>query len=139
MFKDELRTLKDVQITILVDPTIKPKYYRAHPVPYTLTVMQFKKQLINDRLRVSDISSKFRILTTYYYAVIFSWNLKFSEKIAFFLTVTIVFFVFININLQLDNLKSRTAMYEKISVFVICVVVILYLILYNLHDCTFKK
>ena len=72
VFKDELRTLKDVQITILVDPTIKPKYYRAHPVPYTLTVMQFKKQLINDRLRVSDISSKFRILTTYYYAVIFS-------------------------------------------------------------------
>ena len=72
VFKDKLRTLKDVEITIPVDPTIKPKYYRAHPVPYALTVMQFKNQLINDRLGVSDISSKFRILTTYYYAVIFS-------------------------------------------------------------------
>ena len=36
IFKDEIRTLKDVQITILVDSTIKPKFYRAHPVPYAL-------------------------------------------------------------------------------------------------------
>ena len=72
VFKDKLRTLKDVQIALPVDPTIKPKCYRAHSVRYALTVMQFKKQLINDRLGVSDISSKFRILTTYYYAVIFS-------------------------------------------------------------------
>ena len=30
-------------------------------------------------------------------------------------------------------------MNAKISVFVICVEVIIYLLLYNLHDCTFKN
>ena len=30
-------------------------------------------------------------------------------------------------------------MNAKISVFVICVEVIIYLLLYNLHDCTFNK
>ena len=35
-------------------------------------------------------------------------------------------------------LKTRTAMNAKISVFVICVEAIIYLLLYNLHDCTFK-
>ena len=29
-------------------------------------------------------------------------------------------------------------MYAKISVFVICIEVIIYLLLYNLHDCTFN-
>ena len=42
-------------------------------------------------------------------------------------------------NLQLDNLKTRTAMNAKISVFVICVEAIVYLLLYNLHDCTFAR
>ena len=38
-------------------------------------------------------------------------------------------------NLWLDNLKTKTAMKVKISVFIICVKVIMYLILHNLHDC----
>ena len=40
--------------------------------------------------------------------------------------------------LQLHNLKTRAAMNAKISVFVIFVKVIIYLLLHNLHDCTFK-
>ena len=32
----------------------------------------------------------------------------------------------------------RTAMNAKISVLVICVEAIIYLLLYNLHDCTFN-
>ena len=44
VFKDELRTLKDVQITIPVDTTIEPKYYRAHPVPYALKVQLCKSK-----------------------------------------------------------------------------------------------
>ena len=40
--------------------------------------------------------------------------------------------------LRLNNLKTRTAKNAKISVFVICVEAIIYLLLYNLHDCTFK-
>ena len=47
-------------------------------------------------------------------------------------------FPFVNKNLRLNILKARTAMNEKISVFVICVETILYLLLYNLHDCNFK-
>ena len=40
---------------------------------------------------------------------------------------------------ELNNLKTRTAMNAKISAFVICVEAITYLLLYNLHDCTFKN
>ena len=35
-------------------------------------------------------------------------------------------------------LKTRTTMNVKISVFVFCVKEMIYLLLYNLHDCTFK-
>ena len=47
-------------------------------------------------------------------------------------------FLFINKTLWLNNLKTRTAMNTKISVFVICVKAIIYLLLYDLHDCTFE-
>ena len=46
-------------------------------------------------------------------------------------------FLFINKTLLLNSLKTRTAMNSKISVFVICVEVIIHL-LYNLHNCTFN-
>ena len=36
-----------------------------------------------------------------------------------------------------NNLKIRTSMNAKISVFVVCAKAILYLLWYNLHDCTF--
>ena len=36
VFKDELGTLKNVQVTISIDPSAKPKFYRTSPVPYTL-------------------------------------------------------------------------------------------------------
>ena len=35
-------------------------------------------------------------------------------------------------------MKTRTAMNMKISVFFICVEAIIYLLLYNLYDCTFN-
>ena len=47
-------------------------------------------------------------------------------------------FLFINKTLRLNNLKIRTIMNAKISVFVICVEAIMYLLLYNLQDYTFK-
>ena len=47
-------------------------------------------------------------------------------------------FLFINKTLQLNNLKTTTAMNAKISVFFISVQAIIYLLLYNLHDCTFN-
>ena len=37
-----------------------------------------------------------------------------------------------------DLEQTRTAVHAKISVFVICVEAIMYLLLHNLHDCTFK-
>ena len=46
--------------------------------------------------------------------------------------------MFINENLRLSNLKTKTAMSAKHSVFIICVGAMIYLLLNNLHDCTFK-
>ena len=40
--------------------------------------------------------------------------------------------------LRLNNLKTRTAINAKILVFAICVEAIMYLVLHNLHDCTFN-
>ena len=48
-------------------------------------------------------------------------------------------FLFMNKTLQLSNLKTRAGMNAKILVFVICVEAIIYLLLYNLHDCTFNS
>ena len=56
--------------------------------------MQIEKALTNDRLRVSEVSWKFRIPTIYNFAVIYSWNLLFCWKVAYFLTVSIVFSVY---------------------------------------------
>ena len=41
--------------------------------------------------------------------------------------------------LLLNNLKTKTAMNAKISMFVICVEAFMYWLLHNLHDCAFKK
>ena len=46
-------------------------------------------------------------------------------------------FLFVNKTLRLSNFKTRTVMNAKVSLFVICVEVIICL-LYNLHDCIFK-
>ena len=56
--------------------------------------MQIEKAMIKDRLRVSKVSWKFRIPTIYSFAVICPWNLLFSQKVAYFLTISIVFFVY---------------------------------------------
>ena len=96
--------------------------------------MQIERVLKDDRLRVSKVSWKFRIPTMYKFAVIYPCNLK----VAYFLTVSIVFSVYKQ-TLRLNNLKTRTAMNTRISVFIICVEAIIYLLLYDLHDCTFKK
>ena len=48
-------------------------------------------------------------------------------------------FLFTNKTLRLNNLKTRKGMNAKISVFVICAKAIIYLLLYNLHDCNLKE
>ena len=50
-----------------------------------------------------------------------------------------IIFLFINKTLRLNSLTTRTALNAKISVIVFCVEAIIYLLLYNLHDCTFKS
>ena len=54
------------------------------------TVMHIEKALINDRLRVSKVYWKFRILTIYNFAVIYPWNVLFYWKVAYVLNVPIV-------------------------------------------------
>ena len=44
-----------------------------------------------------------------------------------------------NKTLRLSNLKTRTVLNAKISMFVTCVEAAIYVLLYNLHDCTFNK
>ena len=47
-------------------------------------------------------------------------------------------FLFIKISLRLNNLKTTTGLNAKVSVVVICLQAIIYLLLYNLYDCTFN-
>ena len=56
--------------------------------------MEIEKALIKNRLRVSKIPWKFRIPAAYDFAVIYPWNLLFSQKVAYFLTVSVVFSVY---------------------------------------------
>ena len=55
--------------------------------------MQIEKAPINDRALVSKVSCKFCITTIYNFAVIYPWNLLFLKNVAYFLTVSIVFYV----------------------------------------------
>ena len=95
-------------------------------------VMQIEKALINDRLRVLKVFWKFRNSAVYNFAAVSPWNLLFSLKVVYFLTVSVVK------TLRINNLKTRTATNAKISAFFICGEAIIYLLLYNLHDCTFN-
>ena len=47
-------------------------------LPFKRYSMQIEKALINDRLRLSNISWKFRISTIYNFTVIYPLNLQFS-------------------------------------------------------------
>ena len=47
-------------------------------------------------------------------------------------------FLFINKILWLNNSKTRTAVNAKVLVFINYIEAIIFLLLYNLHDCTFK-
>ena len=47
--------------------------------------------------------------------------------------------MFINKTLRLNNLTTRRAMNMKVSVVDTCIEAIIYLLLHNLHDCTFKS
>ena len=53
--------------------------------------MQIEKGLINDHLHVSKLSWKFCIPIIYNLAVTYQWNLLFFKKVAYTLTVSIVF------------------------------------------------
>ena len=58
------------------------------------TVMQIEKALTNYYLHVSEVSWKFYTPAMYNFAVIYTWNLQFSEKATYFLKVSIVFSVY---------------------------------------------
>ena len=62
----------------------------------------------------------------------------FLKSSLLYLPMFLLSFLFINNTLRLNNLKTTTAINAKISVFVICVEETIYLLLYNLHDNTFK-
>ena len=64
----------------------------------------------------------------------FAISLKSSLLFKFLLS-----FLSINKTLQLNNLKTRRAMNVEVLVFVICDEAIIYLVLYNLHDCTLES
>ena len=56
--------------------------------------MQIEKVLINDSLCVSKVPWKFHIPTIYNFAIIYPWSLLFCKKVAYFLTISIVFSVY---------------------------------------------
>ena len=63
----------------------------------------------------------------------------FFKKVAYFLTVSFIFFLFVNKTLRLNNEKTRSAMNVTFSVFVICTETIIYLAFYNLHERNFNE
>ena len=111
-------------------------YIDRIPQKFKGTVMQIGKALINDRLPVWIASKTFHIPTIHNFGVIYRWTLLFSKNVTSYVIASIVFLL-INKTLRLNNLKTRTAMNTKLLLFVICVGVIIYLLLYNFHDCTF--
>ena len=70
---------------------------------------------------------------------------QFTREIYYFLkkqshfSQFLLCFLFINKTLRLNNLKTRTDMNAKISVFIICVGTIINFLLYDLDDCTLKR
>ena len=56
--------------------------------------MQIKKAQINDRLRVSKLPLKFRISTICNFTVIYPLNLLYPQKVAYFLTDSIVYYIY---------------------------------------------
>ena len=88
--------------------------------------MHIEKALINDCIHVSKVPWKFHISTIYNFAVIYPQNLLFSYKVAYFLIVSILS-SFYKQNFTLNNLKTKTALNAKISVFVISVEVIIHM------------
>ena len=79
------------QITFRELVAYKTVAYKNSVYAFTCTVMQIEKALINHRLRVSKVSWKFHVQTICNFAGIFPWNLLLSYKVAYFLTVSIVF------------------------------------------------
>ena len=61
----------------------------------------------------------------------------FLKKVAYVLQF-LLSFLFVNKTFRLNNLNPKTAMNAKISVLLICLEAVIYLLLYNLHDYTFK-
>ena len=57
-------------------------------------VMQIEKVWKNDCLGVSEIYVTFNVPTIYNFVAIHPWNLLFSEKVAYFSTISIVFSVY---------------------------------------------
>ena len=90
--------------------------------------MQIGKALMNHRISVSKVSWK-------YLPVKFAIFLKSSLLFNSFYCLLLL----INKTLRLNTLKTRAAMNAKLSVFDICVEVIIYLLSHNLHDCTFNN
>ena len=102
-------------------------------------IMQIEKALINDCLHVSKVSWKFLIPTISNFAVIHPMKIRYCfKKVAYFFTVFLLLFLFINKILRLNNLKTETDINAKTWVFVIWFEVIIYLLLHNLHDCNFN-
>ena len=102
---------------------------------------KLKKTLINDNLTISKVSWKFSIPTIYNFAVVYLWNLLFLKKAAYFLTLSIVFSVYKQ-NFTSQELKNLNS--HECKNFIVCYlcwsdhVLLLLLLLYNVHDITFK-
>ena len=68
---------------------------------------------MNDCLRVSKVSGKFRIPFIYNFALYLQYNFAIFLNSRLLLTVSIVFSVHINKTLRLIDLKTTTAMMQK--------------------------
>ena len=89
----------------------------------------------NTNAKISAFLNDEATIILQYLPVKFSIILKSSELF----NSSFCIFLFTNKSLKHNNIKTRTAMSARISVFVICIEAIIYFLLCKFHHCTFKS
>ena len=111
-------------------------WYNA--IKLKVQLCKLRKTLINDRLSVWNVSWNFTF-QLFIFLAINLWNLLFFQKANYFFnTIYCLFCLYANSS-RLNNLKTKKVMNTKLSGFVTYVKIMIFLLLYNLRECTFKS
>ena len=111
-------------------------WYNA--IKLKVQLCKLRKTLINDRLSVWNVSWNFTF-QLFIFLAINLWNLLFFQKGNYFFNTIYCLFCLYTNSSRLNNLKTKKVMNTKLSGFVTYVKIMIFLLLYNLRECTFKS